>query len=340
MQWPKKQLRLPSGEIVDAQAPIIISASRSTDIPAFYSEWFIERLKAGYLKWTNPFSGKPLYVSFENTRLIVFWSKNPQPLLGRLDDIDKHCPNYYFQYTMNDYDKEHIEPNVPPLSQRIETFKRLSQRLGKDRVIWRFDPLLLTDVLSLNTLLERVQRLGDVIAPFTSRLVFSFIDINAYRSVGANLSRGNIIAREFNLSEMEEAAARIGQMAKQWGISVGTCGESNDFHRFGVEHNRCIDDRLIIKAFSHDDELMKFIGAVYHEPDLFNHDMGGWTLGNYRKDSGQRKACGCIQSKDIGEYNTCPHLCHYCYANANNTQALKNWKQNLICPNAETITGS
>lgn len=337
--WQKVQLKLSSGDVVEAQAPIIVSASRSTDIPAFYTDWFIERLKAGYLKWTNPFNGKPLYVSFNNTRLIVFWSKNPQPLLAKLDEVDKYCSNYYFQFTMNDYDKELIEPRVPALENRIETFKQLSQRLGKDRVIWRFDPLILTNETTPNVLLEKVQRLGDIIAPFTSRLVFSFVDINSYRKVDGNLKRGGILAREFTASEMEDVAGRIGQMVKDWGITAGTCGEIKDLDRFGIEHNRCIDDRLIVKEFSHDEELMRFVGATYKEPDLFSGEPGGWVPGNYRKDTGQREACGCIQSKDIGEYNTCPHLCHYCYANANNASAIENWKRHCACPHTETITG-
>ncbi len=337
--WDKQQITLKDGTCAQAQMPIIVSASRSTDIPAFYADWFMERVKAGYVKWFNPFNGLPLYVSFQRARLVVFWSKNPKPMLAHLDELDKLIPNYYFQFTLNDYDAERIEPKVPSLSERVETFRLLSQRLGRDRVIWRFDPLILTDGLTVKGLLEKVERLGDQIAPLTSRLVFSFIDIAAYKKVAVNMSRGGVQAREFTPDEMEEMAAGIGALVKGWGIAAGTCGELKDLDRYGVEHNRCVDDRLIMKCFHHDRALMDFIGARYVEPDMFANPSGGWVLDEYRKDGGQRKACGCIMSKDIGEYNTCPHLCHYCYANANNAAAMENWKRHFEYPLAEAITG-
>ena len=345
--WEKTKIKLPDGSTVTVQKPVIISASRSTDIPAFYGDWFMERVKAGYVKWFNPFNGLPLYVSFQKARLIVFWSKNPRPMIAHLDELDAHIPNYYFQFTLNDYDAERIEPNVPPVSERVETFRMLSERLGRDRVVWRFDPLILTDGLTVKGLLEKVERLGDQIAPLTSRLVFSFIDIAAYKKVAANMSRGGVQAREFTPDEMEEMAAGIGALVKGWGIAAGTCGELKDLDRYGIEHNRCVDDRLIAKCFSRDAELMKLIGAEFVQGDMFGateeERRDRWVVADdvhvKHKDGGQRKACGCIMSKDIGEYNTCPHLCHYCYANANNAAAMENWKRHCDCPHAETITG-
>ena len=346
--WTKGEIRLTDNTVVSAQTPIIVSASRSTDVPAFYADWFMERLNAGYVKWYNPFNGVPLYVSFDKARLFVFWSKNPAPMLAKLpgmkespiDVLEREGRNYYFQFTMNDYDAERIEPNVPSLDERIKTFIALSKRIGhhaRDRIVWRFDPLILTDTLTPNVLLERIRRIGDQIAPYAARLVFSFIDIKAYAKVAKNLERGGIAAHEFAHEEMLQVAEGIASMTKEWNMAAGTCGELADLP--GIEHNRCVDDRLMVRCFSHDAELMKFIGAkcvpgnpLFGEPDV-------WTLDGYKKDSGQRAACGCIMSKDIGEYNTCPHLCHYCYANANNAAALANWKQHLACPHAETITG-
>lgn len=346
--WEKQEIEIAGGAKVMAQMPLIVSASRSTDVPAFYSDWFIERLEAGYVKWFNPFNGVPLYVSLNSARLFVFWSKNPAPMLkpmqGRkespLDILDARKANYYFQFTMNDYDAEKIEPRVPRLEERIETFKALSQRIGRDRVIWRFDPLILSDSLTVEKLLEKIERLGDKIVPFTSRFVFSFIDIAAYRKVAANLERGGIKAREFKEGEMEEIAARIGELSKGWGIKAGTCGEIKDLERFGVEHNRCIDDRLMVKCFSHDAELMKFIGAKFVSGDTLFSIEDKWEPGPHKKDPGQRLACGCIMSKDIGEYNTCPHLCHYCYANTNNAAAMANWKRHCANSHGETIMRS
>ena len=208
--WKKEEIEIADGTKVLAQMPVIVSASRSTDIPAFYSDWFMERLNAGYVKWFNPFNGVPLYVGFKKMRCIVFWSKNPRPMLAHLDALDAICPNYYFQFTLNDYDAERIEPRVPPLDERVETFKRLSERVGKDRVVWRFDPLILTDKLSVSDILAKVERLGDQVAQYTSQLVFSFIDINAYKKVGGNLRNGGVNAREFTPDEMCTVVQRIG----------------------------------------------------------------------------------------------------------------------------------
>ena len=124
--WEKEEIELEGGAKALAQMPVIVSASRATDIPAFYADWFMARLKAGYVKWLNPFSGVPLYVGFRRTRCIVFWSKNPVPMIPRLDALDAICPNYYFQFTLNDYEAEGIEPRVPPLADRIDTFRSLS----------------------------------------------------------------------------------------------------------------------------------------------------------------------------------------------------------------------
>ena len=340
--WAKEEIELQGGAKALAQMPVIVSASRSTDIPAFYADWFMERLKAGYVKWFNPFNGQPLYVGFNKMRCIVFWSKNPAPMIPHLDELDKICPNYYFQFTLNDYDAERIEPNVPSVANRVETFRRLSERIGRDRVIWRFDPLILTDKLSVKDILDKVERLGDKLATYTSRLVFSFIDINSYAKVGKNLDRGGIAAREFSSDEMCEVAQRIGELVKGWGISASTCGEIADLDRYGIEHNRCIDDRLMVKCFSHDREFMDFISGddsvgrarrARREQLLLNFEFDSLDdEGRHArlKDPGQRLACGCIMSKDIGEYNTCPHLCHYCYANTNNAAAMENWRRHCV----------
>ena len=346
--WNKSEITIEGGEKVQAQTPAIISASRSTDIPAFYADWFMERLKAGYVKWYNPFNGVPLYVSLSQARLFVFWSKNPAPLLKPLpngepapiDTLEKEDKNYYIQFTLNDYFDEKIEPRVPPVEDRIKTFIELNGRIShhaRDRVVWRFDPLVLTDTITPKVLIDKVKRIGDRIAPYTSRLVFSFIDIGAYAKVGKNLQNGGIQAREFTKDEMLEVSQSIATMCAEWGITPATCGEAADLP--GIEHNRCIDDRLMVKCFSHDEELMKFIGARFVPGSPLFGEADRWVLDGYKKDPGQRLACGCISSKDIGEYNTCPHLCHYCYANTNNKAAVENWRRHLDCPHAETITG-
>lgn len=307
LKWNTTEIQTDEGQTVRAKTPVIISASRSTDIPAFFSRWFMNRLRCGHIRWVNPFNRASEYVSFQEARVIVFWSKNPEPLIQYLPELDAKGINYYLQFTLNDYTAEGLEPNVPPLAQRVETFKALSEKLGKKRVIWRFDPLLLTDELTVERLVDRVASVAEKIKSFTERLVISFADIGIYTKVRNNLAREQVHYREFTSELMVEVAQRLQLLNREWGLKIATCAEGIDLEPYGIEHNRCIDDRLMIEAFGHDQTLMKFLG---YEQDLFADPSRP-----YLKDKGQRKACGCIVSKDIGMYDTCHHLCAYCYAN-------------------------
>jgi len=337
MQWKKEKITITDGTEVDAQAPIIISASRSTDIPTFYSDWFINRWEAGYLKWTNPFNGKPLYVSFKNTRVVVFWTKNPKPMFKYLDYMDKNIPNYYFQFSLNDYDKEGFEAKVSSVESRIKTFKELSTRLGKKRVVWRFDPLILTDKIDVGELLKRVKKIGDELKDYTEKLVFSFVDIGIYRKVKNNLKREQVNYIEWTPELMNEFAQGVYEINKDWNLTLGTCSEKIELDKYNIVHNKCIDDDLMIDLFSDDKLLMDFLGVKVEEADLFSN--GKVIKTKKLKDRGQREDCGCIFSKDIGQYNTCPHECNYCYANTSKEIAKKNYKLHLENPNSETIKG-
>lgn len=341
MAKDKIQITRENGEIVDAQAPVIVSASRSTDIPAFYADWFLHRLKVGYSAWTNPFNGVKSYVAYDNTRLIVFWSKNPETLLkdgGCLDYLAQKTINCYIQYTLNDYVAEKLERGVPALQKRIDTFKRLVDRLGFGKVIWRFDPMILTDQIGCDDLLAKIENIGDQLKGYTEKLVFSYADIRTYRKVQANLTKNSINYREFEQEDMLYIAKNLSKLNERWGLTLATCGEKIDISQFGIVHNKCIDDDLMIKYFSDDQKLMDLLGVEIIKGDLFNPND---TIIKHKKnkDGGQREFCGCIVSKDIGEYNTCPHLCEYCYANAGKEAAVKNWQRHKENPNAETIIG-
>jgi hypothetical protein len=311
----------PEVVIVDNQLPVIISAARSTDIPAFYSDWLIEKIREGYVKWRNPFNNKLKHISFSNTRLIVFWSKNPKPLLKKLYFFDEIIPNYYFQYTLNDYEKEKFEPEVPDIKKRIETFQSLSEKIGKEKVIWRFDPLILTDKLGVDELLRRVENIGNQLNSYTEKLVFSFADIGSYRKVQRNMRINNINYQEFNLTEMYRFAAGIQEINRKWNLNICTCAEQIPLEDFGIHHNKCIDDDLIIRLFKNDTLLMDALGIKFLPKDTLN-PQGKIEKGNAGKDKGQREFCGCIKSKDIGMYNSCLHFCVYCYANTSKEKCL------------------
>lgn len=350
--WTPTEINI-NGRFVKAQAPVIVSASRSTDIPAFYADWFFRRLEIGYSSWINPFNGVESYISYEKTRFIVFWSKNPRPLLDYIHILEKLNIKCYIQYTLNDYEAEKLE-KVPPLEKRINTFKLLVDRLGKGAVVWRFDPMMLTDDITIDDLLDKVKNIGDQLKGYTEKLVFSYADIALYKKVKSNLESNGIPYHEWTTKEMEEFAVRLSAMNKErgWNYELATCGEGIDIKKYGVSHNRCIDGDLITRIAWKDHELMKFMKVDIKpmpEPSFFGDNTlpeGALPLpGNrnfvsvHKKDPGQRQFCGCMAAKDIGQYNTCPHLCEYCYANTSKTAALANWKQHLNNPYAETITG-
>ena len=350
MAWEKVRIQLDNGQFADSQAPVIVSASRSTDIPAFYAAWFFDRLKKGYSAWTNPFNGIKSYVSYDKARFIVFWSKNPKPLLEHLDYLKERDINCYLQYTLNDYDDERLEKGVPKVAERIETFKALVNKLGKGHVVWRFDPLILTDTIDIDLLLKKIEGIATQLVGYTDKLVFSFADILAYRKVKSNLEASHINYREWTITEMDQFAARLDEMNKQWGFTIATCGEKIDLDKYHIARNRCVDDDLMIQIAWNDPILMKFLGVEIHErgTSLFGEDAipeGAIIVddGHYavkkknNKDKGQRQFCECIISKDIGEYNTCPHLCEYCYANSSKEVALRHFREHKSNPFGETI---
>lgn len=349
MGWDKTKIVRDNGEVVDAQAPVIVSASRSTDIPAFYADWFFNRLKKGYSAWTNPFNGVQSYVSYEKTRFIVFWSKNPKKLIPHLDYLKERGINCYIQYTLNDYEEEGLEKGVPPLADRIETFKELVLKLGLGHVIWRFDPLILTDRITVDKLLGKVENIGNLLNGYSEKLVFSFADILEYRKVKNNLETNKINYQLFTEETMRQFAAELSKLNEKWGYSLATCAERINLEEYHIKANHCIDEELIARIAYNDSVLMKFLGmevvshfgkefgAVIPEGAIEISDTMYVLRKKDNKDKGQRQFCGCIISKDIGQYNTCPHLCDYCYANTSKAVAVRNWKSHN--PNSESILG-
>ena len=350
----KLTLTTQTGQTVEAIAPVIISASRSTDIPAFYAQWFINRLRAGYCVWYNPFNQKPTYVSFARCKVVVFWTKNPRPLLPLLHELDERDIHYYFQFTLNDYEEDGFEPNVPSVEQRVQTFRQLSEMVGKERVVWRFDPLIVTPQLSPRDLLTKIWNVGNKLKGLTDKLVCSFIDINGYRKVQSNLvketnqfSKESIGQAEFTSGQMNEIADGLAKCrdrwkSEGWSIELATCGEKIDLDRYGIAHNRCIDGELMKRLWPNDEELVYYLnyGRLPDNGSLFGMDFNRPPLSPEKlKDMGQRKECGCMMSKDIGMYNTCNHLCVYCYANTSKATAMKNYERHESNPYGVSIIG-
>lgn len=264
---------------------------------------------------------------------------------------------------LNDYEHEGLEKHVRPLQERIDTFKRLVDKLGKGHVIWRFDPLVLTDTIGMDDLLDKIKNIGNQLKGYTEKLVFSYADILAYKKVKANLDKNGVHYHEWQDDEMINFAQRLAELNKRegWNYRLATCGERLNPERgtallkdkFGIEPNKCVDDELMIRFAYKDAKLMNFLKVKFHplpQPDIFGNSEplpkdaiilpnGTYATHGNNKDNGQRQFCGCIMSKDVGQYNTCVHGCEYCYANTTKELALQNWKQHLQNKFSDTITG-
>lgn len=287
---------------------MILSVSRRTDIPAFYSEWFFNRLKEGFVYVRNPMNihqVSKITLSPDVIDCIVFWSKNPKPILTRLDELKRYM--YYFQFTINAYDKG-FEVGVPKKEGIINTFKELSEKIGPKRVIWRYDPILLTEKMDKEYHYRYFEEIAKRLEGYTTTCVISFVDL--YKKTQSNLK--DTQAREPSFKEMLEMAARLFLIANKYGITIQTCAEEIALESVGVKHGKCIDNALI-------------------------EDLLGVKL-VVSKDPNQRKECGCVQSIDIGEYNTCAHGCKYCYANFKESVVLQ--KRAMHDPSSPLLVGN
>jgi hypothetical protein len=266
---------------------LIFSASRRTDIPAFFGEWLLERLRRGELAVRNPMNNRQVtHFKFDPGSIdcIVFWTKNPAAFMKRLHEIDELGYKYYFQFTITPYgtdieqhiDKEHI----------LDTFIRLSEKTGRHRVIWRYDPIIINERYSVGFHADQFGKMAEKLCNYTEKCVISFVD--EYTFLSDSLRKYGIA--ELTPLQIESLAGQISRTlhALSSTITLSTCCEKAELGTYGIRHNRCIDGELIAQ-----------ITGVQK---------------NYGKDPSQRPECGCIPSRDIGTYNTCPHGCVYCYA--------------------------
>ena len=276
---------------------MIISASRRTDIPTVYSEWFYNRVKEGFVLVPNPMNIhmiSKVSLSPEVIDGIVFWTKNPIPMMDRLSELDKYKGRYYFTFTINSYGKD-AEPHLPSKKDElIPAFIELSKRLGKHRVCWRYDPIFLSDKYNIDYHVQKFEYLASRLGPFTEKCTVSFIDM--YTRTQRNTRELN--SRAPSAEEELQILKLLVTIAERNGIYIDTCSERRDFSEIGVQHAHCIDkDRL--------------------------ERIGGYSL-DVGKDKNQRLECGCFSSIDIGSYNTCRNGCLYCYANFNSELVERN----------------
>lgn len=279
---------------------MILNVSGRTDIVAFYTTWFLKRMKEGFVDVRNPFYPKKISrIYFKDVDLIVFCTKNPIPILPYLEEIKIPI---LFQITLTPYKKD-IEPNVPSKEKVVKAIQEIAKKIGKENVFVRYDPILLNNTYNLEYHEKAFQRLCEILEGFTETIIISFID--PYKNVLCNAQELNL--KNITLEEVQKMAAFLGPTAKKYGMKVQTCFEKMDLSKYGIANTPCVPRGL---AFEKTGKKFK--------------------LWNARK-------CGCVEMVDIGAYNTCPHLCKYCYANYKENEVLKNKQQHN--PNSSLLIG-
>lgn len=265
---------------------MILSVSRRTDIPNYYSEWFFNRLKEGFLYVRNPMNFhqiSEIKISPDVVDCIVFWTKNPLPMMERLDELEAY--NYYFQFTLTGYGND-VERNLPnKKTSVIPIFQELSNRIGKEKVVWRYDPIFFSNRYNAKYHLKAFRSIAEALSGYTEKCVISFLDI--YPKNKKNMD--DLLSYDLSDSELREFAKELSNIAKENHIKIGSCAEKVDLDEYGIIHNSCIDKELI----------EKIIGCKL----------------KINKDKNQRIECGCVESVEVGTYNTCKNGCVYCYAN-------------------------
>ncbi len=284
---------------------MIISASRRTDIPTHYSDWFFNRIKEGFVLVRNPMNIHQISrirLSPDVVDGIVFWTKNPLPMIARLGELKNYM--YYFQFTVTPYGKD-VEPNVPTKNEEIlSAFKRLSDAIGADRVVWRYDPIMINERYPLDYHIRAFGKIAEELYKYTRKVTISFIDVD-YRGVKNNIKELALL--NFPAAAQMQLSASLAEIAHSYGLKIDTCAEKMELQQFGIDHARCIDGQLFSQLL-------------------------GCSL-NIDKDKTQRPECGCVASIDIGMYNTCRNGCRYCYANYSQKTVAENFsKHNPFSP--------
>ena len=266
---------------------MLISASRRTDIPSYYTDWFFNRIREGFVFVRNPMNYhqvSKVSLSSDVVDGIIFWTKNPSPMLGRHDELKRYM--FYFQFTVTPYGAD-IEPNIPLKNDVVlPMFRKLSEKIGANRVIWRYDPILISGKYTMEYHTKAFKKIAEALHGYTNKVILSVIDTD-YRGVKGNLKELSLLG--FSSAAQIELYSRIARIAHSYDLAIETCAEQIDLQQFGISHARCIDDRLFSQ-------------------------LTGFHL-NLKKAKSQRLGCGCAESFDIGMYNTCLNGCLYCYAN-------------------------
>ncbi len=284
---------------------MIISATRRTDIPSFYGEWFVNRLKEGSVLIQNPYNENrysKASLRRESVDIIVFWTKNPIPFFKYLDEIEEMGYPYCFHFTLTPYGKN-VEKGLPDKKDLVKAFCDLGKRIGKKRMIWRYDPIIVDEYHSIDYHATHFFNLAKQLSPYASRCVISFVDSykNVMRRMGKDPTHSMTTNTMYVLSEI------LSKIARDYNLPLFTCAEKIDLSQFGIMPGACIDKETIEQ--------------ILESPI------------NCKRDKNQRKECLCIESIDIGTYNSCANGCSYCYALQSEKSSIENMlKHNPTLP--------
>ncbi|MBQ9228615.1 MAG: DUF1848 domain-containing protein [Eubacterium sp.] len=271
---------------------MIINTGQRTDIPAYYSEWFYNRIKEGYVLVRNPYYPEQVTryeLKPEVVDVLAFCTKNPAPMLDRLEELSAF--RQFWFVTITPYGRD-IEPNVPPKENVVTSFCRLSEKVGKRCVGWRYDPILIAGKYTVDYHIQAFEGLTAALSGYTDQAVISFVDL--YQKTKRNFPQ----AREVTKAERAALGKAFAETGKRYGITVRTCCEGTDLAVYGIDTQGCMTKEVLEKA----------LGEKLTVPVR----------------SGPRPQCSCLLGNDIGVYNTCRHFCRYCYANYDRKTVLQN----------------
>lgn len=273
---------------------MIINSGQRTDIPAFYSEWFMNRIREGFVLVRNPYN-RNLVTRYSLDPKVVdvlsFCSKNPKPMIKYLDELSAY--RQFWSVTITPYEKD-VEPNVPDKNDVIETFKQISDRVGSRCMSWRYDPIFISSKYTVDYHIEAFENMAKKLNGYTDKAVISFIDIyaktlkNFPQATQVKAKDRDILGREFS------------KIAQKNNIKIYSCLEGTELEKYGIDASGCLTKAVLENA----------IGEVLEVPN----------------NKGARQGCSCLLGNDIGEYNTCPHMCKYCYANYDDKTVISNMK--------------
>ncbi len=278
---------------MEGEPEMIIQTGLRTDIPAFYTEWFLNRIKAGYVLVRNPYRANQVTrydLSPTVVDVIGFCTKNPAPMLPYMDALSAY--GQYWYVTITPYGTD-IEPNVPPKEEGMESLKTLSKLVGIKSVGWRYDPILISESCSVKRHLSEFEKMAQNLEGYTETCVISFLDL--YQKVRRNFPE----ARQVPMADRHILGREFVRIGKKYGMEIKSCAEGEELAPYGVNCSGCMTIETYERA----------IGERLCAPT--------------RKGTG-RSACACHLSADIGQYDTCPHLCRYCYANTNAAAVRRN----------------